>query len=74
MNERWIEMEDGTYPDGFPKNVYRHESCEVRGESVRKAYPFCPYCGKKITHIKVFDNCFKECAISFFKSKGFICE
>ena len=68
--EKWIEMEDGAYPDGFPKSVYKHNSCE----SVSKAYPYCPYCGKKITHIKLLDTVFKECSISFFKSKGFICE
>lgn len=68
--ERWIEIEDGTCIDGFPKSAYKHNQCQ----SVGKAYPYCPYCGKKITHIKVLDDCFKECSISFFESKGFICE
>ena len=40
--EKWIEMQDGSYTDGFPKSVYKHNQCE----SVSKAYPYCPYCGK----------------------------
>ena len=58
--EKWIEIEDGAYPDGFPKTKYKHRSCE----SVSKAYPYCPYCGKKITHIKTiykeFDFVWKD--------------
>lgn len=66
MNETWIEMEDGAAPDGFPKHIYKHKTCE----SVHKAYPFCPYCGKKITHIRTADKDFNW----FWESKGFICE
>lgn len=58
--EKWIEIEDGAYPDGFPKTKYKHGSCE----SVSKAYPYCPYCEKKITHIKTiykeFDFVWKD--------------
>lgn len=64
--ERWIEMEDGVALDGFPKSRYKHNSCD----SVAKAYPYCPYCGKRITHIKTVDKDFNW----FWERKGFICE
>ena len=25
---KWIEIEDGSYPDGFPKSRYKHETCK----------------------------------------------
>ena len=54
--QQWIEKCDGGYPDGFPRFKYVHESCEKSGGTVATAYPFCPYCGKRITHIKLTDN------------------
>lgn len=69
--ERWIEKLSGYYPDGFPKSKYIHESCE---HGVEQAYPYCPYCGKKITHIKLFDSCLKKYAIEYLTKQGFICE
>ena len=66
MKEVWIEMEDGADPDGYPKYRYKHNMCE----SVGKAYPYCPYCGKKITHIKTADRDFDW----YWEREGFICE
>ena len=68
--EMWIEMRDGTYPDGFPKTKYKHNSCE----SVSKAYPFCPYCGKKVTHIKIDNDSLASFSIGYFEEQGFIVE
>ena len=69
--EEWIELNDGAFPDGFPKSVYKHNSC---GGVVGGAFPYCPYCGKKITHIKLLDVGYEEYSKSFFESRGFICE
>lgn len=66
--ERWVELEDGGYPDGFPKFIYRHELCE-KGATTNEAYPYCPYCGKKITHI---NTVYKE--FNFIFEKEFIVE
>lgn len=50
--ERWIEIWDGSTPDGLPTSIFIHELCEADSKPVKDPYPFCPYCGKKITHIK----------------------
>lgn len=58
--EVWIEMEDGAYPDGYPKSVYKHEACNApKCKPVNNPYPFCPYCGDRITHKKLIDGSVK---------------
>lgn len=69
--ERWIEVYAGFAPDGFPETKYIHESCESKAEH---AYPYCPYCGKKMTHIRIIDDDFKECMVRYYTNDGFICE
>ena len=63
--ETWIELADGSYPDGFPKAAYKHGSCTA----TVKPYPYCPYCGNKITHIKTL---YKE--FDYIWENKFICE
>lgn len=69
--ERWIEIYEGHSPDGFPRSKYIHESCKAK---VEHAYPYCPYCGKKITNVKIIDDSFKECMVEYYTDRGFICE
>ena len=70
--EMLVQIKDDIYPNGHPKNIYVHKSCR---QLIKEAYPYCPYCGKKITHIKLMDNCgYKERLTKFLENKGFICE
>ena len=70
---RWIEIEDGSYPDGFPKSRYKHETCK-EDKAVERVYPYCPYCGEKMTHVKVLRYGFEEYSIKQLTEKGYICE
>lgn len=72
--ERWIEEFDGCYPDGYPRSRYRHERCEVEGKIVSSFYPYCPYCGKKITHVKVSKDGFEQYKIKNLEKYGYIGE
>ena len=69
--ERWIEEYAGAAPDGFPYSRYEHERC---GEKSESAYPYCPWCGKRVTHIKILRNGFEEFSTKHFKERGFIVE
>lgn len=66
---RWLEIDDGIYPDGFPRSLYQHEGCETSGR-INAVYPFCPFCGKKMTRIKTIFKGF-DC---IYKNAGFVCE
>lgn len=76
--ERWIEIEAGAYPDGYPKTKYIHEQCEEKSigscKSVESCYPYCPYCGRKITNVRVLKNDFEEHSVLFWETRGFICD
>lgn len=72
--ETWIEESDGGYPDGMPKSKYRHRLCEVENKTIEHVYPYCPYCGKKITHIKVLRDGFEQVKMEHFKKQGYTCE
>lgn len=72
--ERWIEKFDGCYPDGYPRSRYIHDSCVVEGRSFSSYYPYCPYCGKAITHIKVLRDGFENYKIKKAKELGYVCE
>lgn len=69
--ERWIEYREGSYPDGFPKTKFEHESC---GSVVDTTYPFCPHCGKKITHVRILKDGFEDITTRIYRDKGFVCE
>lgn len=68
---RWIEEYSGATPDGFPYSRYRHEQCGAKSEC---AYPYCPWCGKKVTHIRILRCGFEEFNEKHFKERGFIVE
>lgn len=68
--EKMVQITENIYLNGHLRNMYRHKSCKP----VREVYPYCPYCGKKITHIKFLDNRFKEILVGIYESKGFVCE
>ena len=77
--ERLIEIEEGFYPDGFPKSRWKHENCGASesyyaDRSVDSVCPYCPYCGKKITHVKLVKDDFDEYLAMFLEELGFICE
>lgn len=65
--ERWLEIDDGTYYDGIPKSLYKHETCKP----VISVYPFCPYCGKHVTHVKLINNGLGK---ERLERMGYICE
>lgn len=76
--EKWIEIAYGGYPDEFPKSRWKHESCQSDERyseyTVDSVYPYCPYCGKKITHVKLLKNDFDEYMAMFLEELGYICE
>lgn len=72
--ERYIEVADGGYPDGFPKSKWKHESCTENDGFISGVYPYCPYCGKKITNVRVLRDGFEKWKNEHFEKHGFICE
>lgn len=72
--EKWIEIEDGMFPDGYPRTRYKHEFCQANENTLGCVYPYCPYCGKKINHVKILKNGFQEIVAEYLEEQGFICE
>ena len=70
--EKWVEEFDGLYPDGYPRSKYRHESCEVKDKTINSYYPYCPWCGKKITHVKVLKDDFEDYKIKHLEELGYV--
>lgn len=71
--EKWIEEFDGCYPDGYPRSRYRHAWCEVEDKTISSVYPYCPYCGKKVTHIKILKDGLEKYRIEHLEKQGYIC-
>lgn len=69
--ERWIEIDDGAYPDGFPKSKYKHESCGAIANSYSH---YCPQCGKKVNRVKILRYGFEDISIKFLEEHGYIVE
>lgn len=72
--ERYIEEFDGCYSDGYPRSRFRHESCVVKDKTISSVYPYCPYCGKKITNVRVLKDGFEKWKYEHFEKHGFIVE
>lgn len=72
--ERWIEITDGIYPDGYPRTRYRHESCQANEMTLACVYPYCPYCGKRVSNVRILNNGFQEIVADYLKEQGFIVE
>lgn len=66
--ETWIELDDLGEPRPTDIMLYMHESC---GGGTQHPYPYCPWCSKRITHVKPFEN--DDYSIKFFNELGFIC-
>ena len=72
---KWIEIEVGAAPDGYPISRYRHESCKKEGKFlVESAYSYCPYCGEKMTNVRVLKNGLQKYLIDRLERQGFVCE
>ena len=72
MEEKWIEIYGKTVEIGFPNYEYVHNSCQGK---VERVYPYCPWCGKEISHVKFLDDDLKELKIkSSICCTGFIRE
>lgn len=69
--ERWIEIDDGAYMDGFPKSKYKHESC---GTIVDNCSPYCPQCGKRVDCVKILRNGFEDVYRKSFEKCGYTVE
>lgn len=69
--EKWIEIVKGYENDGFPRFAYIHDSC---GKLSYAATPYCPLCGKRITHMDI-SHCggLEISSVAIYKDK-FICE
>lgn len=69
--ERWIGIDAGADPNGYPKTKYRHESC---GAVVDGCSPYCPNCGKRVNCVKVFRDGFEDVIAKLLKERGYIVE